>query len=115
MKKTILSMAVLALGLNSCKEAPRPLEIDNSLSASEIEAGVFTPEVMWKMDRIGSASLSPDGKRLMYTVTRYNMEANRGVTVIVPANGALAASPGADVSDELRRQLDRISIDFTKK
>ena len=39
----------------------------------------------------------------------------RGVTVIVPANGALAASPAADVSDELRRQLDRISIDFTKK
>lgn len=39
----------------------------------------------------------------------------RGVTVIVPASGALAASPGADVSDELRRQLDRISIDFTKK
>ena len=87
MKKTILSMAVLALGLNSCKEAPRPLEIDNSLSASEIEAGVFTPEVMWKMDRIGSASLSPDGKRLMYTVTRYKMEANRGVTVIVVKEG----------------------------
>ena len=39
----------------------------------------------------------------------------RGVTVIVPASGALAASPGADVSDELRRRLDRISIDFTKK
>ena len=39
----------------------------------------------------------------------------RGVTVIVPANGALAASTAADVSDELRRQLDKISIDFTKK
>ena len=39
----------------------------------------------------------------------------RGVTVIVPANEALAASPGADVSDELRRLLDKISINFTKK
>ena len=39
----------------------------------------------------------------------------RGVKVIVPASGALAASPAADVSDELRRQLDKISIDFTKK
>ena len=39
----------------------------------------------------------------------------RGVTVIVPVNGALAASPAADVSDELRRRLDKISIDFTKK
>ena len=39
----------------------------------------------------------------------------RGVTVIVPVNGTLAASPAADVSDELRRRLDKISIDFTKK
>ena len=38
----------------------------------------------------------------------------RGVTVIVPSNGALASSPGADVSDELRRLLDRVSIDFAK-
>ena len=38
----------------------------------------------------------------------------RGVTVIVPSNGVLASSPGADVSDELRRLLDRISIDFAK-
>lgn len=39
----------------------------------------------------------------------------RGVKVIVLASEALAASPGADVSDELRRQFDKISIDFTKK
>ena len=38
----------------------------------------------------------------------------RGVTVIVPSNGVLASSPGADVSDELRRLLDRVSIDFAK-
>ena len=39
----------------------------------------------------------------------------RGVMVMVLASVALGASPGAVVSDELRRQFDKISIDFTKK
>ena len=79
-------MAVIALGLGGCKEAPVPLEIDNSLSAEEIAAARLTPEVMWKMGRIGSAVLSPDGSALLYTLTRYNMAENRGVTVIVLHN-----------------------------
>ena len=83
MKKSVLFMALMTLGLGGCKDAPAPLEIDNSLTAEEIAAGRLTPEVMWKMGRIGSAALSPDGKTLLYTVTRYNMAENRGVTVIV--------------------------------
>lgn len=39
----------------------------------------------------------------------------RGVTVIIPADSALAASDGADVSDELLRQMDKIMVDFTQK
>ena len=67
---------------SGCGERPQPLTIDNSLTAEEIKAGVFTPEVMWKMGRIGSAVLSPDGNALAYTVTYYNMEENRGVTAV---------------------------------
>lgn len=40
------------------------------------------PEVMWKMSRAGSSSLSPDGKTLLYAQTDYNMAQNRGVTTI---------------------------------
>ena len=83
MKKSVLFMALMAIGLGGCKDAPAPLEIDNSLTAEEIAAGRLTPEVMWKMGRIGSAALSPDGGRLLYTVTHYNMSENRGATVIV--------------------------------
>ena len=61
---------------------PRPLEIDNALTAEEIAAGRFTPEVMWKMGRLGGSQLSPDGKRLVYTVTYYNLGENRGVTAL---------------------------------
>ena len=81
MKKLLLFMALVSC-LTGCEQRPQPLEIDNSLTAEEISAAKFTPEVMWKMGRIGAATLSPDGSKLLYTVTYYNMEENRGVTAI---------------------------------
>ena len=62
--------------------APAPLVIENSLTDAEKEARKFTPEVMWKMGRIGSQALSPDGTKLVYTLTQYNMEENRGITFL---------------------------------
>ena len=75
---------ILAAGCGSeCGDnAPKPLTIDNALTAQEKEAGKFTPEVMWKMSRIGQQTLSPDGSQLIYTVTQYNMAENRGITLL---------------------------------
>ena len=76
-------MAIAAVGLGACDDKrPQPLTIDNALTADEIAAGRLTPEVMWKMSRAGSSSLSPDGKTLLYAQTDYNMAENRGVTTI---------------------------------
>lgn len=83
MKKLFIAMSLLVSGLVGCNTAPEPLQIDNALTAEEIAAARLTPEVMWKMGRVGSHALSPDGKTLLYTLTRYNMAENRGVTVIV--------------------------------
>lgn len=99
MKKSVLFMALIALGLGGCKEAPAPLEIDNSLTSEEIAAARLTPEVMWKMGRIGSATLSPDGTALLYTLTRYNIAENRGATTIIAQNMADGSShPLTDTS-----------------
>ena len=61
-------------------EAPKPLTIDNALTAEEKAEGKFTPEIMWKMSRIGQQVLSEDGSKLIYTVTQYNLAENRGIT-----------------------------------
>ena len=83
MKKIILMMAIAAVGLGACdRQRPEPLKIDNALTAEEIAAGRLTPEVMWKMSRVGSSSLSPDGTTLLYQQTDYNMAENRGVTTL---------------------------------
>ena len=71
-----------ALMMSCDGDRPAPLAIDNALTAAEKEAGLFTPEIMWKMGRVGSAVLSPDGSKLAYTVTYYNMSENRGVTLL---------------------------------
>ncbi|MBQ6870213.1 MAG: PD40 domain-containing protein, partial [Alistipes sp.] len=86
MKKSFLIMATLAMALVSCSEPAQPLTIDNALTAEEIAVARLTPEVMWKMRRIGSAEVSADGSAVLYTVTDYSMAENRGVTRIYTLN-----------------------------
>lgn len=53
-----------------------------TLTAEERQARQFTPEVMWKMGRIGGYTLSPDGTKVAYTVTRYSVKENSSRTSI---------------------------------
>ena len=85
MKKLLYFMTFAAfLAVGCCAEnggeAPKPLAIDNALTAEEKAEGKFTPEIMWKMSRIGQQVLSEDGSKLIYTVTQYNLAENRGIT-----------------------------------
>ncbi len=77
-------MAIAAMALAACTktEQPQKLEIDNSLTQEEIAEARLTPSVMWKMGRLGGATISPDGTTALYTITRYNMAENRGLTQI---------------------------------
>lgn len=84
--KRFLIMATLLAALSSCSEPAKPLQIDNALTSEEIAQARLTPEVMWKMRRVGSSSLSADGSTVLYTVTDYSMEENRGITRIYTLN-----------------------------
>lgn len=46
----------------------------------KVENGRFTPEVMWSLGKMGEKTVSPDGSKLVYAATYYNMEANKGTT-----------------------------------
>ena len=65
------------------------MKFTNNLTPEEIAAGKFTPEVMWKMGRVGSQKLSPDGTLALFTITYYNMATNKGTTglYVMPAEG----------------------------
>ena len=109
MKKTVTVLlgAALCVAAASCAEGPQKrndrMETKNSLPAQEKAAGILTAEVMWKMGRVGGSVLSPDGRTVLYTVTRYDMEQNKGTTDIwsVPAGGGKAVrvtDPGSNES-----------------
>ncbi len=84
----------LASTLWSCQSTDNnkktePITPDIELTAEEKANGVLTPEILWKFGRLGGAQVSPDAKTVVYTVTRYSMDENRGVTNIftIPVNG----------------------------
>lgn len=79
-------MATLAM-LTGCVNEPsskvsEAFVLDTVMTSQEISARVFTPEVMWKMGRLGAAILSPDGTQVLYSLTRYNVEQNRSSTTL---------------------------------
>jgi len=43
----------------------------------EIVNGQMTPETLWAFGRVGNVSVSPDGKRIAYTVTYYSLSENK--------------------------------------
>ena len=79
------------------------MSADHVLTDAERSAGILTPEVMWKIKRVGSAVLSPDGRTVLYTVTTYDMKENKGVTNIrsAPVSGGKwirVTDPGSNES-----------------
>ncbi len=91
--KNFLVMALSVFALGSCGSADTgavcDADIVPTLTDAEREAALFTPEVMWKMGRIGAHSLSPDGTTLLYTITYYSIEENKGTSAVFtqPAEG----------------------------
>ncbi|MCA1746532.1 MAG: peptidase S9, partial [Bacteroidales bacterium] len=88
----ITGLVVLLLLLHGCKNgnetgAPEP-DFSGTLTEEEIAGGVMTPEILWKFGRIGEQKLSPDGKVVLYTVTRYDAETHERVTDIYTVTSA---------------------------
>ncbi len=49
----------------------------------------MTPEILWKLGRLGSGMITPDGKNVIYSVSTYNMNANKAESnlFMAPVNG----------------------------
>ncbi len=54
----------------------------NQITEQEIQGARLTPELLWKFGRVADMQLSPDGKRVMYLVTRYDAKTDKKHTWI---------------------------------
>jgi dipeptidyl aminopeptidase/acylaminoacyl peptidase len=56
------------------------------ISAAVSAQTKLTPEALWKLGRVADPQLSPDGKMMIYSITNYNLPANKGYTEIYIIN-----------------------------
>lgn len=81
----ILTFVVSALvfscsGPNKKAKEKSTADFSGTLTPEEIAGKKLTPEILWKFGRIGEMQVSPDGKTVLYSVTRYDIKANKGNT-----------------------------------
>ena len=94
MKRYLLQVILLALFcFASCKNETKTISgpsvtINNLLSEEEKSGAVMTPEILWKFNRLGSVSLSPDGSELLYTVTGIDIQTEARLTNIFKLSSA---------------------------
>lgn len=82
MKKLFGFVLIISVVLNTAcskfkedKVSKEKQEIDSLLAI-----GKLSPELLWKLGRIGGMALSPDGKKVLYSLTKYNLKQNKGNT-----------------------------------
>ncbi len=61
----------------------------------------LTPEMLWRMGRLGSSTITPDGKNVIYSVTSYNIQQNNSqpnlftVPITGGASQQITSEPGS--------------------
>ena len=85
-KARLIPLLIGLLAAGACKTTvtDEPVsDFSGELTAGEIENGVLTPEILWKFGRTGDSRLSPDGGKVLYSVTRYDYRTDKSKTDIV--------------------------------
>lgn len=82
MKKfNVFIMSAIIMATSSCGEGAKSSDSSNQVliekSNIKIENKRMSPEALWAMGRIGDFSVSPDGKKIAYTVAYYSVAENK--------------------------------------
>ena len=84
MKKLLAAITMITMMACNCAEQKKGDGGNSSSPATfigkpevKIENGLMTPEVLWAFGRVGGAVVSPDGKRVAYTVAYYSIQENK--------------------------------------
>lgn len=81
--------AAMLLAASAYTTAAEPAATDKPVIGRQeitIQDGRMTPEALWAMGRVGGSSVSPDGKKIAYTVSYYSVKENKSHLVIYVMN-----------------------------
>lgn len=74
---TFLLIMLLAIACQKKEQSPAPQKIIGPPTELPITS-ILKPETLWMMGRIGEVQPSPDGTRLLLTITYYDLSENKG-------------------------------------
>ena len=83
MTAAMMMVTSACVGPEKAAQAEGPIIGKQEITVKE---GRMTPETLWAMGRIGSSAVSPDGKRIAYTVSYYSVKENKSHLVIYVMN-----------------------------
>ena len=84
-----MTAATLMLASTACVGTEQAAKDDAPIIGKQeitVKDGRMTPETLWAMGRIGSSTVSPDGKQIAYTVSYYSVKENKSHLVIYVMN-----------------------------
>ncbi len=76
-----LMISIVLFSLNSCKQAEKPVQTAEAVIDKpnlELKSDRMTPEALWAFGRLSDPQVSPDGKTVVYGVSYYSIELNKG-------------------------------------
>lgn len=82
MKRLLIPIAMLLFVLQGC-DTKQDVPLRETI---KLDSDVMTPEVLWSMGRIGEYDISPDGSQVVYSVTDYSIEKNKGISRLYVMN-----------------------------
>ena len=76
--KRIVIASIIAL-LCACNGSNEAQKVSTMIEKKEMKLAsrLMTPEVLWSFGRLGNTVVSPDGRRIAFTVTHYDVEQNK--------------------------------------
>ncbi|MEN8118773.1 MAG: S9 family peptidase [Bacteroidota bacterium] len=82
--KNLLFVILVVMMVTSCNNQPKtekePEKETKLIGKKELnlKSDLMTPEVLWSLGRVSGSEISPDGKTILYGVSYYSIEQNKG-------------------------------------
>lgn len=74
----VLSLAMACSPKESKNETPIASPEELPALSELTSTGIFSAELMWRLGRVSDVQVSPDGKLLLFGITRYRLDENKG-------------------------------------
>ncbi|NQT77885.1 MAG: S9 family peptidase [Bacteroidetes bacterium] len=81
-RKNLILLSMLVILISSCDESCKHKSNDSYViigkQMPELSSDLQSPEVLWAYGRLSDVQVSPDGKKLLFGVSYYSIEQNKG-------------------------------------